>query len=683
MKRYRLGVDVGGTFTDLVLVDSEGRISYTKVPSTPQDQGLGVLAGIRKIMELYAVDPEGIDYLAHGTTVATNALLERKGSKTGLLTTKGFKDVLLIGRQTRADLYSLSPQKQASLIPRQWILEVSERMLYTGEVHQPLDDNEIMERLDQLVDQKVEAVAICFLHSYMNPKHEERAKAIADNRVPNLKVCISSQLLREFREYERLNATVINAYVTKNMDRYISSIVKNLKSLGIKSPLNIMQSNGGFMSEEMARERSVATLLSGPAAGVLGAAFIGRLGHHDKIISADMGGTSFDISLIDKGEPTPVTESHIGGFPLKMPVIDIHTIGAGGGSIAWIDPGGILQVGPKSAGADPGPVCYGKGGNEPAVTDANLILGRINPDFFLGGGIRLNEASARKAVQTRIAEPLGMSLEQACEGILTVVNAGMVRGIRVVSVEKGHDVRQFTLFAFGGAGPLHACALARNLKMPNVLVPVAPGNFSTFGLLTGDIKHDYVRTYVAAEGNIDYSLMESVYQEMESQAIPRMRGDGFSDEDMFLLRTIDLRYIGQAYELNVPMEREKVGPQVFLQIKERFHQAHQQAYGFSRPEERVEAVNLRTTCIGKIPSVQLHRSEPLDEDPKNALKGVRRVFFDGRWFESKIYAREKLRTGNRIEGPSVIEEMGSTSLIHPGDRGTVDGYGNILIQIRV
>ncbi len=683
MKRYRLGVDVGGTFTDLVLVDSEGRIYYTKVPSTPQDQGIGVLAGIQKIMRLYNVDPEGIDYLAHGTTVATNALLERRGSKTALLTTKGFKDVLLIGRQTRSDLYSLSPQKRAPLIPRQLILEIPERMLYTGEILQPLDDNEVTECLDRLVDQKVEAVAICFLHSYINPKHEERVKALAEKRYPSLKACISSQLLREFREYERLNATVINAYVTKNMERYISSIVKNLKSLGVKSPLNIMQSNGGFMSEETARERSVSTLLSGPAAGVLGAAFIGRLGRHDKIISADMGGTSFDISLIDKGEPTLVTESHIGGYPLKMPVIDIHTIGAGGGSIAWVDPGGILQVGPKSAGADPGPVCYGKGGNEPTVTDANLLLGRINPDFFLGGGIRLNGASARKAVQTRIAEPLGMTLEQACEGILTVVNAGMVRGIRVVSVEKGHDIRQFTLFAFGGAGPLHACALARNLKMPNVLVPVAPGNFSTFGLLTGDIKHDYVRTYVVAEGKIDYSLMESIYREMEIQAISQMKGDGFPDKDILLLRTIDLRYIGQAYELNVLIKPGRVDAQAFLQVKERFHQAHQQAYGFSRPEERVEAVNLRTTCIGKIPSIQLHQSEPSDEDPGNALKEVRRIYFDGQWFESKIYTREKLRSGNRIEGPSVIEEMGSTTLIHPGDRGRVDGYGNILIQIRV
>ena len=681
MKRCRLGVDVGGTFTDLVMVDSEGRISYTKVPSTPQDQGIGVLTGIEKIMKLYEVDPEGIDYLAHGTTVATNALLERRGAKTALLTTRGFKDVLLIGRQTRSDLYSLSPQKPAPLIPRQLILELSERVLYTGEILQPLDDREVVECLDRLVDQGVEAVAICFLHSYINPKHEERVKALIEKGYPSLKGCISSQLLREFREYERLNATAINAYVTKNMDRYISSIVKNLKSLGVKSPLNIMQSNGGFMSEEMARERSVSTLLSGPAAGVLGAAFVGRLGDYDKIISADMGGTSFDISLTVKGEPVVVTESHIGGFPLKMPVIDIHTIGAGGGSIAWVDPGGILQVGPRSAGADPGPVCYGKGGDEPTVTDANLLLGRINPDFFLGGGIRLDGASAKKVVQTRVAEPLGMTLEQACEGILKVVNAGMVRGIRVVSVEKGHDVRQFTLFAFGGAGPLHASALARNLKMARVFVPIAPGNFSTFGLLTGDVKQDSVRTYVVTEDHIDYPLMDSIYGEMEAQAFSRMRGDGFLDADILSLRTMDLRYLGQAYELNVPIEPGKIGPKTFLHAKERFHQAHQQAYGFSRPEERVEAVNLRTVCIGKIPSIQLLKSEPSDEDPGNALKEVRRVYFDGEWFESKIYARENLHTGNRIEGPSVIEEMGSTTLIHPGDRGTVDGYGNILIQI--
>jgi N-methylhydantoinase A len=675
-------VDVGGTFTDLVLVDSDGKISYTKVPSTPQDQGVGVISGIKKIMDLYGVDPEGIDFLAHGTTVATNALLERRGPKTALLTTAGFKDVLLIGRQTRADLYSLSPQKPAPLIPRQLILEISERVLYTGEVFQPLDDKEVMECLDRLVQQGVESVAVCFLHSYVNPEHEERVKALVDREYPGLRACISSQLLREFREYERLNATVITAYVGRNMDRYISSLAKKLKSLGVKSPLSIMQSNGGFMSEEMARQRSVSTLLSGPAAGVLGAAFVGGLCHYSRIISADMGGTSFDISLIDRGEPSLVTESLICGFPLKMPVIDIHTIGAGGGSIAWVDPGAILQVGPRSAGADPGPVCYGKGGKEPTVTDANLLLGRINPAFFLGGGIRLDVESARRAVQVRIAEPLRIGLEQACEGILRVVNAGMVRGIRVVSVEKGHDVRQFTLFAFGGAGPLHASALARDLKMASVFVPVAPGNFSTFGLLTGDVKHDYVRTYVVAEDRIDYPLMDAIYGEMEAQALARMREDGFQDSDILLQKTIDLRYVGQAYELNIPLAEEKIGSRAFLQAKERFHQAHQHAYGFSRPSERVEAVNLRTRCIGKIPSLRLLESELSDEDPEEALKGVRSVYFDGQWFESKIYDRERLRPGNRIEGPSVIEEMGSTTLIHPGDTGRVDGYGNIVIQIR-
>jgi N-methylhydantoinase A len=681
-KGYRLGVDVGGTFTDLVLMDFEGGISYTKVPSTPWNQAMGVITGIRKILEMNHIRPGEIDQLVHGTTVATNALLERRGSKTALLTTKGFKDVLYIGRQTRSELYSLSPQKPLPLVPRNLIMELSERILYTGEVLHPLREEEVLECLPKLREQRIEGLAVCLLHSYVNPKHEQEVKALIEREYPDLMVCISSQLLREFREYERLNATVINAYVAKIMDRYISSIVKNLNSLGLGAPLNIMQSNGGFMSEEMARQRSVATLLSGPAAGALGAAFLGRLCQYDQIISADMGGTSFDLSLIVGGEPTMVTESRIDGFSLKMPVIDIHTIGAGGGSIAWVDPGGILQVGPKSAGADPGPVCYGKGGTEPTVTDANVLLGRINPGFFLGGGIQLDVEAARRAIQTKIAEPLGMSLEPACEGILTVVNAGMVRGIRVVSVEKGYDVREFTLLAFGGAGPLHGCDLARNLKMPRVLIPVAPGNFSTFGLLTGDVKHDDVRTYVATEERMNYLLLNQVYEEMEREAFRRMRADGFSDGDILLVRTIDLRYFGQAYELRIPLASGEIRNQEFIESRERFHRAHQQAYGFSRPDERVEAVNLRVTSIGKIPSIRIQEGGMEGEDPEKALKEVRRVFLQGRWEESRIFSRERLQPGNRIEGPAVIEEVGSTTLIFPGDVGYVDAYSNIRIEIQ-
>lgn len=679
LKRYRLGVDVGGTFTDLALIDSAGDIFYTKVSSTPHDQSIGVLEGIKKIFELYKIEPAQIDQVVHGTTVATNALLEGKGSKTALLTTEGFKDVLQIGRQARSELYSLSPQKLPALIPRNLISEISERVLYTGEILRPLKKEQVRQSLDKLSRDLVETIAVCFLHSYINPIHEEEVKELIEREYPQFDVCISSDISREFREYERMNATVINAYVFKIMDRYLSCLSVHLKDLQILPHMNIMQSNGGFMSEDTARTRSVSTLLSGPVAGVLASTFLGRLLGHDKIISVDMGGTSFDISLIEKGDPLMVAESIIGGFPLKLPVIDIHTIGAGGGSIAWIDAGGLLQVGPSSAGANPGPACYGQGGLEPTVTDANLVVGRINPDFFLGGEFKLNVETARKAIQTKIATPLGITVEQASEGILTIVNATMVRGIRVVSVEKGHDTRQFRLCAYGGAGPLHACALARQLKIPTIIIPVAPGNFSTFGLLTGNMKYDYVRTYVAHDKLIDFQSMSQIYREIETQAFLKMKQEGFLEKEIELFRTIDMRYYGQSYELNIPVNLGEIGSDSFEKAKERFHEAHQKAYGFAKPDEQVELVKLRVTCVGKTPSVRLHQSEPTGENPQKAFKGFRKVFFDGTWLETHVFARERLQTGNRIDAPSIIEEAGSTILIYPGYTGFVDSYGNIVI----
>ena len=680
-KPFRLGVDVGGTFTDIILIDPNGQILYSKTPSTPQNQSVGVLDGIKKMTAVYGVQPDEIGQIVHGTTIATNALLERKGSRTGLVTTKGFKDVLAIGRQSRSELYSLRPKQPSPLVTRNLIVEIAERITYTGKPLLTLDDGAVVASIQQLDQAEVEAIAVCFLHSYANPEHEEHVKHLIQKNYPHIHVCISSELTREFREYERMNATVINAYVAKVMDRYLSSIATRLKKMGIQPPLSIMQSNGGFMSEEMARKRSVSTLLSGPAAGVLAACFVGRLCGHENVISADMGGTSFDISLIKSGEPTMVTESTIGGLPVKMPVVDIHTIGAGGGSIGWIDSGDMLQVGPQSAGADPGPICYGKGGVEPTVTDANLLLGRLNPDSFQQYGIQLDVAATRKTVAEKIAAPLGIDPEKACEGILTVVNAGMVRGIRVVSIEKGYDPRNFTLFAFGGAGPLHASALAKSLKMKTVVIPVAPGNFSTFGLLTGDMKYNYVRTYVFNETSIDYSVINALYAEMGADALGRMKDEEFSLESTILQRSADVRYVGQSYELTVPVSSDKIDEKTFSQAKDQFHESHRQAYGFSRIDEHVEVVNLRLTSIGKAPPLRLKQNETALADPEAARIGVRQVYFDGEWLDTKIYSREKMRAGNEIVGPAVIEETGSTTLIYPEDTGAVDGYGNICIEI--
>lgn len=680
-RRFRLGVDVGGTFTDIILIGSEGEILYSKTPSTPKNQSLGVLEGIRKVFSSRDAYPSEIGRIVHGTTVATNALLERKGSRIGILTTEGFKDVLTIGRQSRSELYSLRPKKPAPLVDRDRIVEIAERMEYTGAVLHALEDAHVLEALQWLLNCGTEAVAVCFLNSYANPRHEERAKAVSQDAFPQLHVTISSELTREFREYERFNATVINAYVAKTMERYISALTSGLKQTGVSPPLSIMQSNGGFMSAEMARHRSVSTLLSGPAAGVLAACFTGRLCAEENLISADMGGTSFDISLIREANPTMVTETAIGGFPIKMPVVDIHTIGAGGGSIGWIDSGGMLQVGPASAGADPGPICYGRGGREPTVTDANLLLGRLNPNSFKEYGLRLDPAAAREAMKKIIAAPLGLDIEKACDGIVRVVNAGMVRGIRVVSVEKGHDPRRFALLAFGGAGPLHARELARELRMKKVIVPVAPGNFSTLGLLTGDMKYDYVRTYVCPEQAVDFAKCNALYGEMASEAFERMGQEGYGREETLLLRSMDLRYLGQSYELAVPVPDGKIGEEPFAMIKERFHAAHLKAYGFSRAEETLEVVNLRLTSVGRTPSLPLKAQEAAGADPGGARIGSRPVYFEGRWLDTAIYRREPLRSGNHIEGPAVIEETGSTTLIFPGDRAAVDGYGNIFIEL--
>jgi N-methylhydantoinase A len=680
-KGFRLGVDVGGTFTDIILLDPDGHIYYSKTPSTPKDQSLGVLNGIGKILGLKGIEPEAVDQIVHGTTVATNALLERGGSRTGLLTTKGFKDVLNIGRQSRPELYSLRSKKPAPLVDRNHIFEIAERMTYKGEALRPLDDMEVTASIELLNREQLESVAVCFLHAYANAAHEERVKMLIQKHAPHIQVCISSELSREFREYERLNATVVNAYVAKSMDRYISGIATELKEMGIKPPLSIMQSNGGFMSERMARERSVATLLSGPAAGVLATCFMGRLCGYENIISADMGGTSFDISLIKDGEPTMVTESIVGDFPVKLPVVDIHTIGAGGGSIGWIDSGGMLQVGPQSAGADPGPICYRKGGVKPTVTDANLLLQRLNPDAFKGYGIRMDPGSAQKVVLEKIASPLGLPSEEACEGILTVVNAGMVRGIRVVSVEKGYDPRDFTLFAFGGAGPLHAGAIARSLKMKRVVIPVAPGNFSTLGLLTGDMKYNYVRTCVSSEASLDYAVINTLFSEMETDARARMETEGFSSKSTILQRNADIRYLGQSYELTVLVNPGKFDEKSFSQTKERFHVSHRQAYGFSRDDDSVEVVNLRLTSVGKTPPLELKKNKETVGGPEAAMTGTRSVYFDGTWLDAKIFNRDALTVGAVISGPAVIEETGSTTLIFPDDTASIDGYGNICIEI--
>ena len=491
---YRLGVDVGGTFTDLVLHEVESnRLEFAKTPSTPADQSEGVTTGALQLVNRLGISPQAIAFFIHGTTVATNTLLERKGARTALIVTRGFRDVLQIGRQDRPDLYDWTIRRTEPIVPRRLRFEVTERVLHTGEVIEPVSDADVAGIVRRLEEEQVEAVAVCLLHSYAHPAHERQVGEAIRKALPDITLSISSEVAPEFKEYERMSTASINAFVAPVMERYLRSLQAGIEAQGIDSDLHIMQSNGGTMSADAAVEKPVHTILSGPAAGVIGSVGLAAQAGELNTISVDMGGTSFDISLCYQGEVRRTQDSEIDRLPIKVPMVDIHTLGAGGGSIAWIDPGGALRVGPHSAGAAPGPACYGQGGAEPTVTDANLLLGRLSPDAFLGGLMKLDIGLARDAVRDRIAEPLGLGIEEAAEGIVRVVNAGMIKGIRVVSVAKGYDPREFTLVTFGGAGPLHAAELASELNIPKVLVPIAPGVTSALGLLMADLRHDLVR----------------------------------------------------------------------------------------------------------------------------------------------------------------------------------------------
>ena len=589
--RYRLGVDVGGTFTDLVLYDVEtNEIEVTKTPSTPANQAEGVTTGIEMLVDRLGVPAGEIGFFIHGTTVATNTLLERKGAPTALIVTAGFRDVLQIGRQDRPDLYDWRIPRTEPLVPRHLRFEVTERVLYTGEVHTPLDLGDVDAVVERLKETGVEAVAVCLLHSYANPEHEITVGRALREALPGVVVSLSHEILPEFKEFERMSTTVINSYVSPVIGTYVTNLKRGIVDAGINSDLYIMQSNGGTMRAASAVERPVHTILSGPAAGVIGSVAIAAHAGQQNSISVDMGGTSFDVTLSYQGEVRQTRESEIERLPIKVPMVDIHTLGAGGGSIAWIDPGGALRVGPQSAGADPGPACYGRGGIEATVTDANLVLGRLNPKRFLGGRMELDVGRARTAIAERVAKPLGLGVEECAEGIVRVVNASMIKGIRVVSVAKGYDPRDFCLVAFGGAGPVHSAELAEEMDIPRVLVPVAPGVTSALGLLMTDLRHDFVRTVLLSGDGLTHGELGARFAEMEDEALERMRQEGVEAGDVTLVRLSDIRYAGQGYELEVPVPSGTLNEAEMEGLSERFHEAHRQMYGYATRDRPLEGV---------------------------------------------------------------------------------------------
>jgi N-methylhydantoinase A len=684
----RIGIDVGGTFTDVVLIDDRrGKIHCTKVFTVPQNPAEGVLAGIEKILRLADGTMADLDYMVHGhgTTIGTNALIERKGARTGLITTRGFRDVLEIARVERPDegLYDFLVDLPEPLVPRYLRMEVDERIGSQGQVVRPLDEATVVQAVHALREQRVETIAVCLLFSFLNPSHEQRVKEICREIYPEAFVSLSSEVCPEFREFERTSTTVVNAYLQPIVERYLRNLTEQLDAKYGKVQVRIMQASGGAMSADTARDHAVNIVNSGPAGGAVAGAFIGNLIGDKQLMTVDMGGTSFDIGIIVDGVPRVSSEGKFEGYPVKIPAVDVHALGAGGGSIAWVDKGGALNVGPQSAAADPGPACYGRGGDRPTVTDANLVLGRLNPDYFLGGEIQLYPERARAAIVEQVASPLGLSLEEAAHGIIRVVNANMVKGMVGSTIQKGLDPREFTLVAFGGAGALHACELAQDLGMSQVVIPLYPGAFSAFGLVMTNIRHDYVRTVAKSSAALDPAVLQGIYEEMEREALDLLTAEQMTPGDIQLEWTADLRYGGQAYELSVPVSRNGRLSQTEIDATvARFHALHQKAYAYHSADEPVDFINARLVGTGRVPAVKLPRQNRSSTLSRTALKGHRPVYFaECDFVRAPVYERGRLKPGNVVPGPCVIEEQISGTVVTPGASASLDTWGNIIIRL--
>jgi len=675
-RRLRIAVDVGGTFTDVTLWDPRGpRLIAAKALTTPQDRAIGVLDAIALVLETAQARPHEVLELVHGSTTGTNALIERTGARVGLLTTEGFRDVLEIGRIMRpeAGLYDFSVDLPMPLVPRQRRLEARERLDANGRVLVPLDEASVTAAAERFAGLGVEAIAVCFLFSFANPEHELRVAQILAERMPGVLISLSCRVCPEIREYERSSTTVMNAYLTPVMSAYLDSLRHRVDAFLGPVRISVIQANGGSTSIDAARKKAVTTVNSGPAGGVVAAAFYGRLHGRNRIVSVDMGGTSFDIGLVEDGACNITTEGAFQDLPVRIPIIDLHIIGAGGGSIAWLDSGGALNVGPHSAGADPGPACYGRGGASPTVTDANLVLGRLSPAYFNGGRIGLDTDAARRAVE-RLAREIGLGLEETALGIVRVVNANMVKGIAAVTILRGIDVRDFSLLSFGGAGGVHAYDLARALSMREALVPPLPGTFSAVGLLVTEGRHDYVRALGGVRADqADLAQFESHYRSMEAEALAELASQGFERAAITLLRTADLKVTGQTYELSLPLPGAgAVDERAIAGLLEAFSRLYRERYVFFFEGEPIEIVNLRVTALGRNPTVEFELPATAGANPIAAKKGERPVYFEQLGFvPTAVYERMLLRPGNVVTGPAVVEEETSSVLIPPATQARV------------
>ncbi|MGH7353211.1 MAG: hydantoinase/oxoprolinase family protein [Candidatus Rokuibacteriota bacterium] len=673
---WRVGVDVGGTFTDLAAIDEAGgAVRLAKVPTTPADQSAGVAAGLETLLHREGVSPAAVTYLGHGTTVCINAVLERKGARTGLVTSQGMRDLLELRRQIRDDLYDLQADKPEPVVPRDLRREVPERTRADGRVATALDLEAARAAVAALVGEGVGALAICFLHSYVNPVPEQAVAELVRREFPDLYLSVSSDVLPEFREFERLSTTVMNAYVGPVMARYLGRFEERVAALGLGARPLILQSNGGVATVSQVRERPVYTIASGPSAGVTGAAYLASRAGHVRIITFDMGGTSTDVSVVEQGTPVTATEKAYHGYPVKAAMVDVDSIGAGGGSLAWIDRGGFLRVGPQSAGADPGPAAYARGGESPTVTDANLVLGRLDPDYFLGGAMRLDRDRAMQATERDLARPLGLSVSDAALGVVKIVDASMAAAIRLATVERGRDPRQFTLVAFGGAGPMHAAAVARLLGIPRVLVPPSPGVLSALGLLVADVRTELSRTALRRTDRTTPAELAAIFADLESRASEWARRGGLPGEQIILSRSVEMRYARQNHELAVEVGR-RLTP---ADLARRFHRCHRQAFGYASTEEPIELVTFRLAVTLPVARPAIAAS-PEPGDPR---RGSRPVYFESTkgFVQTPVLERVRLAPGFLLAGPAVIEQMDCTTVIEPGQTVSVDGHGNLAIAI--
>lgn len=688
MARWRVGVDSGGTFTDVCLFDEEnGRVEVWKVSSTPDDPSRGIAQGVEEGMRRVA--PEAGDkpaapvtYFGHGTTVATNALIQHRGVKTGLVTTDGFRDLLEIGRQKRPDLYDMQADKPPVLVSRDLRQEVPERVRHDGSIDLPLDEARMRAAAVALREAGVKAVAVSFLYGFIRPEHEARAVEILREEMPEAFISAGHEIAPEFREFERLSTVVLNAYLGPVMRSYIEKLTPRLEDLGMTAAPHLTQSNGGVISFAAAAGLPVRTVLSGPSTGVVGAQAIGKLAGYEDLITFDMGGTSTDVALLQGGQCRLTSEAVVHGYPIKAPMLDIHTVGAGGGSIAYVDAGGLLKAGPRSCGAFPGPVCYDQGNTEPATTDANVVLQTLNPTHLLGGRMKIRQDLSKAAIQ-RLADQLGLGLMETAQGILSVVTANMARAIRVISVQRGHDPRDFTLMAFGGGGPLHAARLAKELDMKRVLVPRNPGILCAMGLLLTDLRADFAATRLLPLEPGSVGDVAEGFATLAARAEEWFEHEGIAAENRVLTRTADMRYKGQNYELAVALPEGPVTQATLEALAAGFADLHRQRYGFIAEGEPVQIVTLRLEATGLVQKATLTRHPDAGPDASGARTGERPVWFPEAqdFVATPIYSRDELKPGNRFAGPAIVEQMDTTTVVPPGMTARVDPYLNLILEV--